>query len=235
MEYNKDSSVLFENMKTKLVNNINQCRRDDKKLHTGTFIYQDFPWDSKSEMSTYLKSVAKKGLKTLKMSFSDLEVYNESEKQDSCRLIAEATFGSYWNEIECIEASGYISSTQLNKIDLRRQSALKIINSQTFSRKQDSKYWKIIISQITEELLKASINHLSERVAGWQRGWSLSEEEIYEKPFEAIKQLSSTRGRLIVLRNWDRIIRHPNFMLQSCLKELYGLSIFKSRSELSKL
>ena len=112
-----------------------------------------------------------------------------------------------------IKASSYISSTHVNKIDLRRQSALKIINSQTFSRKQDSKYWKIIISQITEELLKASINHHSERVVGWQRGWSLSEEEIYEKPFEAIIQLSSTRGRLKVLRNWDRIIRHPNFML----------------------
>ena len=235
MEYNKDSSVLFENMKTKLVNNINQCRRDDKKLHTGTFIYQDFPWDSNSDMSVYLKSVAKKGLKTLKIWFSDSEVYNESEKQDSSRLIAEATLWSYWNEIECIEASSYISSIQLNKIDLRRQSTLKILNNQTFSRKQDSKYWKIIISQITEELLKASINHHSERVAGWQRGWSLSEEEIYEKPFEAIIQLSSTRGRLIVLRNWDRIIRHPNFMLQSCLKELYGLSIFKSRSELNKL
>ena len=106
-------------------------------------------------MNAYLKSVAKKGLKTLKISFSDSEVYNESEKQDSCRLIAEATFGSYSNEIECIEASSYISSTQLNKIDLSRQLALKIINSQTFSRKQDSKYWKIIICQITEELLKS--------------------------------------------------------------------------------
>ena len=188
----------------------------------------------KVRWEAYLKSIAKIGLKILKISFSDSEVYNESEKQDLCRLIAEAIFGSYWNEIECIEVSSYINSTQLNKIDLRRQSELKIINSQTFNRKQDSKYWKII-SKITEELLKASINHHSERVAGWQRGWSLSEEEIYEKRFEAIIQLSSTRGILIVLRNWDKIIRHPNFMLQSCLKELYGLSIVKSRSELSNL
>ena len=30
MEWNKDSSVLFENMKTKFVNDINQCRKDDK-------------------------------------------------------------------------------------------------------------------------------------------------------------------------------------------------------------
>ena len=91
-----------------------------KKLHTCTFIYQDFPWDSKSAINAYLKFVAKKGLKTLKISFSDSEVYNGSEKQDTCRLIAEASFGSYWNEIEWIEASSYISSTQLNKIDLRR-------------------------------------------------------------------------------------------------------------------
>ena len=103
MEYNKDSSVLFENMKTKLVNDINQCKRDDIKLHTSTFIYQDFPWDSKSAMNTYLKSVAKKIMKTLKISFSDSEVYNGSVKQDSCRLIVEASFGSYWNEIEWLK------------------------------------------------------------------------------------------------------------------------------------
>ena len=144
-------------------------------------------------MNGYLKSVAKKSLKTQIISFSDSEVYNESMKQDSRRLIAEATFESYWNEIKCIEALSYISSTQLNKIDLRRQSALKIINSLTFNSKQNSKYWKII-SLITEELLKASVNHHSEIVAGWQRGWSLS-------------------------KYLDRIIRHPNFMLQSCLKE----------------
>ena len=34
MGYIKDSSVLFENMKTKLVNDINQCRRDGKILYT---------------------------------------------------------------------------------------------------------------------------------------------------------------------------------------------------------
>ena len=67
MEYNKDSSVLFENMKAKLVNDISQCRRDGKKSHTSTFIYQDFPWDSKSAINAYLKSVAKKSLKTLKI------------------------------------------------------------------------------------------------------------------------------------------------------------------------
>ena len=75
----------------------------------------------------------------------------------------------------------------------------------------------MILNQITEEISKASINQHNERVAGLQRECLLSEDEILLNPFEAIKQLSSSRGRLIILKNWDKIIRLPNFVYQSVL------------------
>ena len=49
-------------------------------------------------------------------------------------------------------------------------------------------------------------------MAGWQRECQLSEDEMHDKSFEAIKKLSSSRGRLIIIKKWDKIIRHPNFV-----------------------
>ena len=87
---------------------------------------------------------------------------------------------------------------------------------------------------ISEEMMKASINHNNEKVVGWQKLLTLSENDIQEKPFEAIKLLFSTRGRLIVSQNWRKIARHPNFLQQTLLQESYGLKFNKSRTELSK-
>ena len=57
------------------------------------------------------------------------------------------------------------------------------------------------MSQITEEISKASISQHNEREAGWQRESQLNEDKMHDKPFEAIKQLSSSRGRLILIKN----------------------------------
>ena len=55
-------------------------------------------------------------------------------------------------------------------------------------------------------------------MAGCQKECQISEHEMHDKPFEAIKQLSSNRGRLIIIKNSDRIIRHPNFEYNQFLK-----------------
>ena len=49
-----------------------------------------------------------------------------------------------------------------------------------------------------------SINHLNERVAGWQRDLIHNDLRKQETPFLAIKNLSSTRGRLILVQNWEK-------------------------------
>ena len=79
-----------------------------------------------------------------------------------------------------------------------------------------------------------SINHLNERVAGWQRDLIHNDLRKQETPFLAIKNLSSTRGRLILVQNWEKIIIHPNFLYQKLLKDSYGISISKNKLSLSK-
>ena len=103
-------------------------------------------------------------------------------------------------------------------IDVRRKLILKWINSQSFTNKQCSEYCKVAVSLISEEMRIVSINHLNERVAGWQRDWNHNEESIQETPFWAIKNLSSTRARLILVQSWDKIIRHPNFFISKTTK-----------------
>ena len=233
-EYSEDSNNLFENIKWELINEINQNIKESKQLNTDTYISKDFPWGSKCAIKPYLKLLVNKNQKSRKLLFSESEMHNNWLEQDPDVLIAEAAFGSFCDEIESIKSKNDITLAQINKIDFRRLSVFKILNIQSFSRNQDSKYCKMILNQITEEISKASINQHNERVAGWQRECLLSEDEILEKPFEAIKQLSSSRGRLIILKNWDKIIRLPNFVYQSVLKDVYGVSISKTRSELSK-
>ena len=83
-------------------------------------------------------------------------------------------------------------------------------------------------------MLKNSINHNNDWVVGWQKVSKFNEEDLKDKPFCALKQLTSTRGRLIVWQNWERLIRHPNVIYQNLLKDSYGISISKNNANWSK-
>ena len=84
-------------------------------------------------------------------------MYNDKQKQDSYILIAEAMLGIFWDEINRINIWSYITLAQINKIDLRRLSVFKILNNQSFNKKQDSKYCKMLMNQITEEISKVLV------------------------------------------------------------------------------
>ena len=234
-EYENDSKQLLHQFHKDLANEINQSQTDDKQFDIETYICNGFPWNSKVMIKPYLKSWINQKSSERKIEFSESNMYNDFINQEFNWLIAEAIFGSYWSIIEGIKNEGDINTTLINKVDLRRKSILSIINAQSFNKKQYSKYCNLIISQIWEEMRMASINHLNERVIGWQKEWICDENTIVESPFETIKKLSSTRGRLILIQNWDKLIRHPNFLNQMILKDSYGVSISKNKSDLSKL
>ena len=233
-EYVEDSNLLIESLKNELISAIKGEKGDSWLSNLNTYVSKDFCWNSKGAIESLLKSKISEKLNVNKTLFIESDIYKKWYSQESNWLIAEAAFGSYWNEIENIKNSWNISNTSINKINSRRQSAIKIVNSQNFTKKRNSKFCIKIIDMISEEMMKASINHNSEKVVGWQKLWTLSENDIQEKPFEAIKLLSSTRGRLIVSQNWRKIARHPSFLQQTLLQESYGLKFNKSRTELSK-
>ena len=233
-EYVENSNLLIESLKNELISVIKGEKWDSWLSNLNTYVSKDFCWNSKGAIESFLKSTISEKLNVNKTLFIESDIYKKWYSQESNWLIAEAAFGSYWNEIENIKNSWNISNTSINKINSRRQSAIKIVNSQNFTKKRNSKFCIKIIDMISEEMMKASINHNNEKVAGWQKLWTLSENDIQEKPFEAIKLLSSTRGRLIVSQNWRKIARHPNFLQQTLLQESYGLKFNKSRTELSK-
>ena len=166
--------------------------------------------------------------------FIDSNMYTSRLKQYSIWLIAEAAFGSYWNEIEDMNNCLKTPSTVINKINCRKQSVIKIVNSQNFNKKRNLKYCNKIINIVAEEMTKVSVNHNNEKVAEWQNLWTFNKNVVQDKPFEAIKQLSSTRGRLILTKNWKKIIRHPNFLQQRLLQDKFGIKICKNKTELSK-
>ena len=105
-----------------------------------TYVIKDFKWNSKIAIQTYLKSLINNSTAMNKTLFIDSNMYTRILKQDSIWLIAEAVFGSFWIEMEDMNNCFNTPSTVINKINCRRQSAIKIINSQNFNKKINSKY-----------------------------------------------------------------------------------------------
>ena len=64
--------------------------------------------------------------------------------------------------------------------------------------------------------------------------WTFNKNDVQDRSFEAIKQLSLTKGRLILSQNWKKIIRHLNFLKQTLFQDKFGIKICKNRAELSK-
>ena len=54
------------------------------------------------------------------------------------------------------------------------------------------------------------------------------------KPFDAIKSLTSTRGRAIVWEHWEKLIRDPYFLYQTSLENSLGFTISKGSPLLCK-
>ena len=52
-----------------------------------------------------------------------------------------------------------MSNASINKINSIKQSAIEIVNCQNFTKKRNSKFCIKIIDIISEEIMKASINH----------------------------------------------------------------------------
>ena len=233
-EYIEDSKLLLDDIKNEFIRSMNGETKNSWFSNLNTYVIKDFKWNSKIAIQTYLKSLINNSTAMNKTLFIDSDMYTSRLKQDSIWLIAEAAFGSFWIEMEDMNNCFNTPSTVINKINCRRQSAIKIINSQNFNKKRNSKYCSKIFDIFAEEMTKVSVNHINEKVAGWQKLWTCNKNDVQDRPFEAIKQLSSTRGRLILSQNWKRIIRHPNFLKQTLLQDQFGIKICKNRTELSK-
>ena len=210
-EYIEDSKLLLDDIKNEFIRSMNGETKNSWLSNLNTYVIKDFKWNSKIAIQTYLKSLINNSTAMNKTLFIDSEMYTSRLKQDSILLITEAAFGSFWIEMEDMNNCFNTPSTVINKINYRRQSAIKIINSQNFNKKRNLKYCSKIFDIFAEEMTKVSVNHNNEKVAGWQKLWTCNKNDVQDRPFEAIKQLSSTRERLILSQNWKRIIRHPNF------------------------
>ena len=46
----------------------------------------------------------------------------------------------------------------------------------------------------------------------------MTSDQIQSQPFETVRELSSTCGRILAFQNWEKLIRHPNFIYQTSLE-----------------
>ena len=68
------------------------------------------------------------------IAFWDSEMYLNWIEKDLNWLVTETTFESFWDEIETIKAEVDINKNKINKIDWRRLSIIKIVNSKSFNK-----------------------------------------------------------------------------------------------------
>ena len=46
----------------------------------------------------------------------------------------------------------------------------------------------------------------------------MTSDQIQSQPFKTVRELSSTCGRILVLQNCDKLIRHPNSIYRTSLE-----------------
>ena len=149
-------------------------------------------------------------------------------------FLSEAFFGSFWESIiEAINDKGN-NKTIINRIETRRQQATKIVSTQPFPKKRDYKLCSKLMETLSEEFFKNSVNHNNMPVIGWQKQTSITLKDFKIKPFDAIKSLTSTRGRSIVWEHWEKLIRDPYFLYQTSLENSLGFTISKGSPLLCK-
>ena len=79
-----------------------------------------------------------------------------------------------------------------------------------------------VMTFIYNEMEETDRNKMKESILGEQNNVFLKKETIYLYPFESIMKLNSTRGRLFVVQNWERIVQLPNFVNQSHYSNVFG-------------
>ena len=161
-------------------------------------------------------------------SFTKSDIYQNKNEVDSLIYISESIFGSWSDIFEEIISDDQAKESRITKANNRRKGIIKIINNQSLSKKNWSEYWDKMIDFIVDEKLKNSKNHLDHQIVGWEIQNRMTMNEIKEKPFEAIREMTSTRGRMLVLKKWKILIKHPHLKYQNILEDVVGFSVSKS-------
>ena len=185
----------------------------------------------KIKVETYLQDIINNIQKYEEKKFWNSNIYKSSDKIDAVTFLAETIFGSGCCYISDIIDKKFMPASTITKIKERRSAILNLIKNQTIFKKRDQKSWDKLINSIAEEVLKAPINHYNELVWGWQIQNNMTLNDILNKPFEAIKELTSTRGRALFLNHWQRIWRHPNFKFQNWLEDSLGFIVTENNAD----
>ena len=131
--------------------------------------WKSFPWNSKSELETYITDLCKEKSKLETFKFIDWNKTINIDEINSNVFLSEAFFGSFWESIiEAINDKGN-NKTIINRIETRRQQATKIVSTQPFPKKRDYKLCSKLMETLSEEFFKNSVNHNNMPVIGWQK------------------------------------------------------------------
>ena len=148
-------------------------------------------------------------------SFTKSDIYKNKNEVDSLIYISESIFGSWSDIFDEIISDDQAKESRIAKASNRRKGIIKIINNQSLSKKNWSGYWDKMIDFIVDEKLKNSKNHLDHQIVGWEIQNRMTMNEIKEKPFKAIREMTSTHGRMLVLKKWEILIKHPHLRYQN--------------------
>ena len=232
IEENKEhilqSSELLNKIRDDIAKIIREKSEKEGITYNETKVLQNFPWISEQKMKKFIKELPTVSEDIKFNSFTKSDIYQNKNEVDSLIYISESIFGSWSDIFDEIISDDQAKESRITKANNRRKGIIKIINNQSLSKKNWSEYWDKMIDFIVDEKLKNSKNHLDHQIVGWEIQNRMTMNEIKEKPFEAIREMTSTRGRMLVLKKWEILIKHPHLKYQNILEDVVGFSVSKS-------
>ena len=148
----------------------------------------------------------------LEFLFQSLEISIEKSKNWNGNSMAKRAIFQFSNYLwKVTPVNQEEIKTSVNKIINRHKSILKMLKMFTLSSFKSSNLSALILGAIPEIQIKPVINSKNQKVIGWQSNQSYTNDLVFRRPFEAVISINWSKGKLIVLENWKRLVTYFNF------------------------
>ena len=163
--------------------------------------------------------------RTKRLSILEVKDYFESEDiidSDKLDYLANAFYGSYPEFLE-LDIKSKKGKDKIKDWFLKRCYTIKYwIENLSFNSKINRKYIDSELKFIVSELEENDFNRQKEHLPGEQKLFFVGKQSIEERLFEYIIKINSTRGRLYVILNWEKLICMPGFNHQKYYDNVFG-------------
>ena len=233
--YQNEICNQIKNQANRYVAKVKKLWEVNHKFVNNSKTIKDFDWEKQIELekiiSDHINQTKLISIQILK----DWKLQKSEDHKIWINQLAEIAYGSYPSFLE-LKLDKECERNELKKLMLKRsKTILYILRHPVLTNWKKSTFSNDLLSFIINEMEDNENNKRKDGVVGEQSETFLKVETILMLPFECLMKCNSTRGKLFILENWDKIIMLGNFGYQTKYKHIFGFIHSESNNNISKL